>query len=84
MTPEQIIEIAHRYSDKAYPAPDDSSRVTYWEFLEKDLIDFAQSVIEAERDAHGITVPIAVWDKLKGVNTVKDLLIAMKAAEEGE
>ena len=48
MTPEQIIEIAHRYSDKAYPAPDDYSRVTYWEFLEKDLIAFAQSVIEAE------------------------------------
>ena len=48
MTPEKIIEIAHRYSDKAYPAPDDYSRVTYWEFLEKDLIAFAQSVIEAE------------------------------------
>ena len=81
MTPEQIIEIAHRYSDKAYPAPDDSSRVTYWEFLEKDLIAFAQSVIEAGQDATTITVPIAVWDKLKDVNTLKDLLIAMKAAE---
>lgn len=84
MTPEQIIEIAHRYSDKAYPAPDDSSRVTYWEFLEKDLIAFAQAIIEAERDAHGITVPIAVWDKLKDVNTVTDLIKALKSTEEEE
>ena len=83
MTSEKILEIAHRYSDKAYPAPDDdSSRVTYWKFLDQDLIAFAQSVIEAERNAHGITVPIAVWDKLKDVNTVSDLIKALHAAEE--
>ena len=55
-----------------------------WTFTGEGLIAFARAIIEAERDAHGITVPIAVWDKLKDVNTVKDLLIAMKAAEEGE
>ena len=48
----------------------------------KDIISFAQAIIEAERDAHGITVPIAVWDKLKDVNTVSDLVKALKAAEE--
>ena len=61
MTPEQIIEIAHRYSDKAYPAPDDSSRVTYWEFLEKDLIAFAQAVIETERERIKEIVAEVAW-----------------------
>ena len=53
MTPERIFEIAHRYSDKAYPHPDDpaSLKMSYWEFREKDLIAFAQAIIEADRES---------------------------------
>jgi len=72
MTPDKILEIARRFDPYE---PD-------FVMTEDTLIAFAQAIIEAEQDAHGITVPIAVWDKLKDVNTVKDLLIAMKAAEE--
>lgn len=72
MTQEKILEIARRFD------PDEPDFV----MTEDSLIAFAQAIIKEERDAHGITVPIAVWDKLKDVNTVKDLLIAMKAAEE--
>ena len=72
MTPDKILEIARRFD------PDEPDFV----MTEDTLIDFAQSVIAAERNAHGITVSIAVWDKLKDVNTVTDLIKAMKAAEE--
>ena len=72
MNDEKILEIARRFD------PDEPDFV----MTEDTLIAFAQAIIEAERNAHGITVSIAVWDKLKDVNTVKDLLIAMKAAEE--
>lgn len=47
-----------------------------------DLIAFAEAVIETEREQTAIKVPIAVWDKLKDVNTVTDLVKALKAAEE--
>ena len=74
MTPDKILEIARRFDPYE---PD-------FVMTEDTLIAFAQSVIEAERDAHGITVPIAVWDKLKGVNTVTDLIKALKSTEEEE
>lgn len=77
MTPEQILELAHRwgvlYGDV---------HVGYWRFTEEELLAFAQAVIEEERNTHGITVPLAVWDKLKDVNTVRDLIKALKSAEE--
>ena len=72
MTPEKILEIARRFD------PDEPDFV----MTEDSLIAFARAIIEAERDAHGITVPIAVWDKLKGVNTVSDLIRALMEAEE--
>ena len=71
MNNDKILEIARRFD------PDEPDFV----MTEDTLIDFAQSVIEAERNAHGITVPIAVWDKLKDVNTVSDLIKALKEAE---
>ena len=71
MTPDKILEIARR-----------ELPVICVHRFPKDIISFAQAIIEAERDAHGITVPIAVWDKLKDVNTVSDLVKALKAAEE--
>ena len=72
MNDEKIIEIARRFD------PDEPDFV----MTEDSIIAFAQAIIKAERGAHGITVPIAVWDKLKDVNTVTDLIKAMKAAEE--
>ena len=65
MTPEKIIEIAHRYSDKAYPHPDDpaSLKMAYWEFREKDLIAFAHSVIAADRESSDEPVAWQGWDK---------------------
>ena len=72
MTPDKILEIARRFD------PDEPDFV----MTEDSLIAFARAIIEAERDAHGITVPIAVWDKLKGVNTVSDLIRALMEAEE--
>lgn len=53
-----------------------------WSFDEEELIAFAQAVIEESRDTTTIKVPTVVWDKLKDVNTVRDLLMALKAAEE--
>ena len=72
MTPDKILEIARRFD------PDEPDFV----MTEDALIAFAQAIIEAERDAHGITVPLVVWDKLKDVNTVSDLIKALHAAEE--
>ena len=72
MTPDKILEIARRFDPYE---PD-------FVMTEDSLIAFARAIIEAERDMTTIKVPTVVWDKLKGVNTVKDLLIAMKAAEE--
>ena len=73
MNDEKIIEIARRFD------PDEPDFV----MTEDTLIAFAQSVIEAEQKATPIEVPPEVYNKLvEDVNTVKDLLIAMKAAEE--
>ena len=58
------------------------NRYGRWTFTGEGLIAFARAIIKEERDAHGITVPIAVWDKLKDVNTVSDLIKALHAAEE--
>lgn len=55
-----------------------------WVFDEEDLIAFAKSVIEEERDLTTIKVPTVVFDKLKDVNTVTDLINALKAAEKTE
>ena len=76
MNNDKILEIARRHASDAY-------RFSL-EFTTEELIAFAQAIIKEERDAHGITVPIAVWDKLKDVNTVRDLIKALHAAEEGE
>ena len=43
MTPEKILEIARRYGDHDLADVD-------WYFYSPDLISFAQSVIEAERE----------------------------------
>ena len=72
MTPEKILEIARRFD------PDEPDFV----MTEDSLIAFAQAIIEAERDTTTIEVPTVVWDKLKDVNTVKDLIKALQAAEE--
>jgi hypothetical protein len=77
MDTNKILELAAENESDLY-----SERV--WAFDEGALIAFAQAIIEAERETHGITVPLAVWDKLKDANTVKDLLVAMKAAEKYE
>jgi hypothetical protein len=55
MTPEQIIEIARRFANEKcrfQPFELNAATVyhTYWEFPEKDLLTFAQLVIEAERE----------------------------------
>ena len=76
MNTDKILEIARRYT---YP---DVREDQTFEFDEEDLIAFAQSVIEESRDTTTIKVPTVVWDKLKDVNTVRDLLMALKAAEE--
>lgn len=44
MTPEKILEIARRYGDHDLADVD-------WYFYSPDLISFAQSVIEAERES---------------------------------
>jgi hypothetical protein len=43
-----------------------------------------EEVDEAEREQTAIKVPTVVWDKLKDVNTVTDLIKALKVAEEEE
>ena len=54
-----------------------------WTFTAEDLIAFARAILEAEQKPTTIRVPMPVFVKLvKDVNSVKDLLIAMKAAEE--
>ena len=76
MNNDKILEIARRYGDYYLSDVD-------WYFYRPDLISFAQSVIEAEQKATPIEVPPEVYNKLvEDVNTVKDLLIAMKAAEK--
>jgi len=72
MNDEKILEIARRFD------PDEPDFV----MTEDSLIAFAQAIIEAERDTTTIEVPTVVWDKLKDVNTVKDLIKALQAAEE--
>ncbi len=66
MTPEKIFEIAHRYSDKAYPTPDDppSLKMAYWEFREKDLIAFTKAIIEAERESSGVDKKLLAYKAL--------------------
>ena len=77
MDTDKILELARRYT---YP---DVREDQTFEFDEEDLIAFAQSVLEAEREQTAIKVPISVFVKLvKDLNAVKDLLMAMKAAEE--
>ena len=71
MTPDKILEIARRFD------PDEPDFV----MTEDSLIAFAQAIIEAERDTTTIEVPTVVWDKLKDVNTVSDLIKALKEAE---
>jgi hypothetical protein len=72
MTPEKILELAH-----------ETVRLTWINDSPEDLIAFAQSVLEAEQKVTPIKVPPEVYNQLvKDVCTVKDLLIAMKAAEE--
>jgi len=72
MTPEKILELAH-----------ETVRLTWINDSPEDLIAFAQSVIEAVQEETTIKVPASVFVKIvKDVNTVKDLLIAMKAAGE--
>lgn len=94
MNKKQILEIANRYT-----LPEAESRIlfgadgnatggtvtmTYWNFCEEELIAFAQSLIEADRDLTTIKVPTVIFDKLKDVNTVTDLINALKAAEKTE
>ena len=81
MTNEKILEIARRYTSPI-EGELDGGTVTYWEFWEEELLAFAQAIIEAQRDTTTIKVPTVVWDKLKDVNTVTDLIKALKAAEE--
>ena len=77
MDTDKILEIARRYT---YP---DVREDQTFEFDEEDLIAFAQSVLEEEQEQTAIKVPISVFVKLvKDLNAVKDLLMAMKAAEE--
>ena len=71
MKTEKIIEIAH-----------ETVRLTWINDSPEDLIAFAHAIIEAQRDTTTIEVPTVVWDKLKDVNTVKDLIRALEAAEE--
>ena len=74
MTPEKILELAH-----------ETVRLTWINDSPEDLIAFAQLVIESEQKATPIEVPPEVYNKLvEDVNTVMDLIKAMKAAEEGE
>lgn len=98
MTNEKILEIARRYTvpqegssllvefdehDVPTPTGETISMET-WYFCEEELLAFAQSVIEADRDITTIKVPTVVWDKLKDVNTVTALINALKAAGEAE
>lgn len=79
MTEEKIIEIAERYGWF-----ENENHGPVWVMGEDALLDFAQSVIEESRDTTTIKVPTVVWEKLKDVNTVTDLIKALKVAEEAE
>lgn len=79
MNEEKIIEIAERYGQL-----ENIDHGLAWVLSEDALLDFAQSVIEESRDTSTIEVPISVWDKLKDVNTVTDLIKALKVAEKAE
>lgn len=95
MNKEKILEIARRYtvpkeessllvefnSDDVPTPTGETLNLMMWNFCEEELIAFAQSVVEADRDITTIKVPTVVWDKLKDVNTVTDLINALKAAE---
>lgn len=98
MTPEKILEIARRYTapkeeglalvvfDKhgGTTPTGETLSMMMWSFREEELVAFANDVIEADRDITTIKVPTVVWDKLKDVNTVTDLINALKAAEKEE
>ena len=75
MDNDKILELARRHGVQ-------SRYIDCIAFTEKEIIAFAQSIIEAQRDTTTIKVPTVVWDKLKDVNTVTDLIKALKAAEE--
>ena len=78
MTPEKILELAAENQTDTF-----SERV--WAFDEEALLVFARAIVDAGQDATTIKIPASVFVKIvKDVNTVKDLLIAMKAAEEEE
>lgn len=95
MTDEKILEIARRFTvpkeegltlvvfDKhgGTTPTGETLSMMMWSFCEEKLLAFAQSVIEEERDLTTIKVPTVIWDKLKDVNTVTDLIKALKAAE---
>ena len=74
MNDDKILEIARRHAADSY-------RFSL-EFTTEELIAFARAIIEAEQERTTIEVPTVVWDKLKDVNTVKDLIKALQAAEE--
>jgi hypothetical protein len=73
MTEEKILEIADKYDTGDIYGP-----AATWNFITEDLIAFAEAVIETEREQTAIKVPTVVWDKLKDVNTVTDLIKALK------
>jgi hypothetical protein len=79
MTEEKILWIADKYHTGDIYGP-----AATWNFVTEDLIAFAEAVIETEREQTAIKVPTVVWDKLKDVNTVTDLIKALKVAEEAE
>ena len=74
MTPEKILEIAHRYSEPETTVQHDGKpngpfyRMTHWLFCQEDLIPFAQAIIEAERESSD--KPVAWMDtsgRIKGI-----------------
>jgi hypothetical protein len=74
MTDEKIYELADQFDDG----------LPEFVMSREAVIAFAQAVIEESRDTTTIKVPTVVWDKLKDVNTVTDLIKALKVAEEEE
>ena len=74
MNDEKILELAAQFDD-------DSPEFA---MSTEAVIAFARALIEESRDTTTIKVPTVVWDKLKDVNTVTDLIKALKVAEEEE
>ena len=75
MEPDKTLEIARRYMT--------SDTTDNFACTKEHLIAFVEAITEAEQKPTTIRVPMPVFVKLvKDVCTVKDLLIAMKAAEE--